>query len=393
MAPVPIVASTATVCAPISTPARAMRVELPRAYDERLNRHIGGDLDLGFDPGGGGVDDRHAGEHVPAVDAVAEPGGDDRELDARVHALDLEALVGAVHRDERAGGDEQPDRVGEVQLALGVSRLEPLERGPEARGGEDVEAGVDLAECELGRARVGGLDDPRERSAPVADDAAVAAHLGRLEREHGGRGVRGAVRLEELGDQLGAQAGDVAGEHEDLARSPATWRRRGCSVSPGSRAAFACTTASTSGSGVARSSGEQTTTTCSASAPRAPRGSPSRPCAGRAAGRRRRAAPSACGCRARRRARRRRSAGRSRGPRRCWLGRQDSNLGSRDQNPLPYRLATPHCAPSIGASPRWNGERPRCAAALGEEGSRARRPRSTRLHRRQPISGCRARSG
>ena len=26
---------------------------------------------------------------------------------------------------------------------------------------------------------------------------------------------------------------------------------------------------------------------------------------------------------------------------RTWLGRQDSNLGSRDQNPLPYRLATP----------------------------------------------------
>jgi hypothetical protein len=24
-----------------------------------------------------------------------------------------------------------------------------------------------------------------------------------------------------------------------------------------------------------------------------------------------------------------------------WLGRQDSNLGSRDQSPLPYRLATP----------------------------------------------------
>ena len=27
--------------------------------------------------------------------------------------------------------------------------------------------------------------------------------------------------------------------------------------------------------------------------------------------------------------------------RKAWLGRQDSNLGSRDQNPLPYRLATP----------------------------------------------------
>ena len=27
-----------------------------------------------------------------------------------------------------------------------------------------------------------------------------------------------------------------------------------------------------------------------------------------------------------------------------WLGRQDSNLGSRDQNPMPYRLATPQRA-------------------------------------------------
>jgi hypothetical protein len=33
-----------------------------------------------------------------------------------------------------------------------------------------------------------------------------------------------------------------------------------------------------------------------------------------------------------------------------WLGRQDSNLGSRDQNPLPYRLATPHHA-SLEAAP------------------------------------------
>jgi hypothetical protein len=28
--------------------------------------------------------------------------------------------------------------------------------------------------------------------------------------------------------------------------------------------------------------------------------------------------------------------------RQVWLGRQDSNLGSRDQNPLPYHLATSH---------------------------------------------------
>jgi hypothetical protein len=44
------------------------------------------------------------------------------------------------------------------------------------------------------------------------------------------------------------------------------------------------------------------------------------------------------------------------------LGRQDSNLGSRDQSPLPYRLATPHrpaslrgarrAAPAYAAYPR-----------------------------------------
>ena len=43
---------------------------------------------------------------------------------------------------------------------------------------------------------------------------------------------------------------------------------------------------------------------------------------------------------------------------RSLLGRQDSNLGSRDQNPLPYRLATPQRDLSL---PRdsTSGERPR----------------------------------
>ena len=38
-----------------------------------------------------------------------------------------------------------------------------------------------------------------------------------------------------------------------------------------------------------------------------------------------------------------------------WLGRQDSNLGSRDQSPLPYLLATPHPDRSslTGPPPRW----------------------------------------
>src|SRR5438067_12738686 len=42
------------------------------------------------------------------------------------------------------------------------------------------------------------------------------------------------------------------------------------------------------------------------------------------------------------------------------LGRQDSNLGSRDQNPLPYHLATPHryvCRPRTGLR-RPHGQSP-----------------------------------
>jgi hypothetical protein len=35
-----------------------------------------------------------------------------------------------------------------------------------------------------------------------------------------------------------------------------------------------------------------------------------------------------------------------------WLGRQDSNLGSRDQSPLPYRLATPQSARVINRASR-----------------------------------------
>ena len=50
--------------------------------------------------------------------------------------------------------------------------------------------------------------------------------------------------------------------------------------------------------------------------------------------------------------------------RKAWLGRQDSNLGSRDQNPLPYRLATPHAGRLL----------PRAAAAR----KRAAAPSSTR---------------
>ena len=48
-----------------------------------------------------------------------------------------------------------------------------------------------------------------------------------------------------------------------------------------------------------------------------------------------------------------------------WLGRQDSNLGSRDQNPLPYHLATPHRESASVVSSPFRGP-------VDEAGGRAR---------------------
>ena len=66
---------------------------------ERMDRHVGLDLDRRLDPGGGRIDDRHAGEHVPLVDAVAQHGGRLRELDARVDAVGLAVVGGDVRAD------------------------------------------------------------------------------------------------------------------------------------------------------------------------------------------------------------------------------------------------------------------------------------------------------
>ena len=65
------------------------------------------------------------------------------------------------------------------------------------------------------------------------------------------------------------------------------------------------------------------------------------------------------------------------------LGRQDSNLGSRDQNPLPYHLATPHHTVSLQVSQRSAadaaGRRPRRQSRHGLDGRRRKRRLSTWL--------------
>ena len=103
--------------------------------------------------------------------------------------------------------DEEAERVGDIELALGVVRLEPVEHRPELLGAEDVDAGVDLAQLELLGGGVRRFDDAREVARRVAHDAAVGARVVRLEREHGRRGPLASVRLDSARTVSGVSAG------------------------------------------------------------------------------------------------------------------------------------------------------------------------------------------
>ena len=137
------------------------------------------------------------------------------ELGPRVDTC-LERLGGDADRDLVAVSDEQADRVGQVELALGVVRLDPVERRPELLGSEHVDRGVRLPDLELRRGRVAGLDDPLEASVAVAHEPAVVPGIVVLDAEHRCCGAGGEVRVEQLAQHLGGQQHGVAREDEHV---------------------------------------------------------------------------------------------------------------------------------------------------------------------------------
>ena len=124
-----------------------------------MERDVRLDLDVGLDPGRRGIVDRHAGEHVSQVDAVAQDTSGIGKLGPRIDTRPRTTRR-RCDGDLVAVSDEQADRVGQVDLALGVVRLDPVERRPELLGAEHVDRGVRLLELELRRGRIAGLDDP-----------------------------------------------------------------------------------------------------------------------------------------------------------------------------------------------------------------------------------------
>ena len=197
--------------------------------------------------------------------------------------------------DRLAGRDEDPDRVGQVELALGVVRLEPLERRPERLGAEDVDRRVAPRRSRSSSGVASRASTIRAHAVrAVADDAPVAARVGGIAREdrRGRAAPRGASPTSSP-QQPGGQQRRVAREHEHVAgvagesrRAPSGPRRpvpSGCSW---------IATSTPLAANWSRAAGEATTTTGSAPASRPPR-SPSRPCGGRGAGGSASARPSA----------------------------------------------------------------------------------------------------
>jgi hypothetical protein len=107
-----------------------------------------------------------------------------------------------------------PHGVGEVELALRIGRIEPVERRPQRLATEDVDRRVDFVERELLRRCVCRLDDGPDAAVVAADDPSVGAGIFPAEGEHGGGRVAAAVSLEQRRKRLRAEQGRVAREHE-----------------------------------------------------------------------------------------------------------------------------------------------------------------------------------
>ncbi len=235
-------------------------------HRERADHGVGLDLDRRLDPRRRRVDDRDPREHVCFVDPVAECSGGRGELDARVHPFRLGRIVGFECEDALAVVDEVPHGVGEVELALRVGRIEPVERRPERLSTEDVDRRVDFVEGELLRCRVRRLDDGPDAAVVTANDPSVAARIVPAEGEHRGGRVAAAVGLEERRESLRPKERRIAREDEHLSGlcGECVLRGRECVAGAPGRSWTATSTPSNSPA----KSGELTTTSCAGSSAR-----------------------------------------------------------------------------------------------------------------------------
>ncbi len=85
--------------------------------------------------------------------------------------------------------------VSEVQLPLIIGRHELGQCGPQCRRVENVDAGVDLDDLQLGVIGVPVLDNAGDYARCVAQDPPVSGRVGDLRGQHGNGSLAGAVLI------------------------------------------------------------------------------------------------------------------------------------------------------------------------------------------------------
>ena len=174
------------------------------------------DLHVGLDDRRIRIRDPHPGAHVLGAQPPANRRDGLGEIRPVVHPEQGGRIRTRHGLDVRTRVLDQPDRVGDVLLALGVVRGETRQRRPERVGAEHVESGVELAQGEFLRRRVGRLDDARKGPVGVADDAAEATRVRGHARQDGGVGAAPPVGLQEVLQVVGAHLRHVAVDQQDI---------------------------------------------------------------------------------------------------------------------------------------------------------------------------------
>lgn len=191
--------------------------ELGARVDQGVLLERDGDVD----PGGGGVDDGHTGEHGLREQPVVEDPAGLGELHTVVDTGDLTMITGYGGPDPVPGLAQDPEDVGEVLLALAVVGPDLPERVGEQLAVEREHPGVDLTDRALRLGRVLVLHDGRHGpGGAVTDDPAVPGGVRHLGGQHGHGVAVGGVRGGELpergpGEQRGVTADDDDGPVDD----------------------------------------------------------------------------------------------------------------------------------------------------------------------------------
>ena len=207
---------------------RRVRADLRFGADRRIplqeaagqDHRVRFDAHIVFDPRGLRVEDRHACPHPMLADAHVVRLGERGELHAVVHAFDAQRVRGR-ERTDLAERFRLLQRVGQVELALRVVRIEVRDRTGQHLRIEHIDRGVHFTHGQFALVGVLLLHDLEHIAVGAADDAAVPGRIVEFGRKHGGTVAAHHMVLEQCAERGGVEQRHVGrrDEHRPLQRT------------------------------------------------------------------------------------------------------------------------------------------------------------------------------